>query len=147
MSMSQKDISNQVISMDKEYMTRDGRKVEILTISRNHQFNVVSLIEGCIVETHVANGKNYDCENVSWADLVEVTKIEEGLKEHDLVMVSLNGKDWNLRFFSHYTTGGSFAFNNGHYEGCAAHWEYCRKATPQEIIAKKDILGWGLACG
>ena len=136
MNMNQKDISNQVISMDKEYVTRDGRKVEILTVSRNNKFNVVSLIEGCIVGVHLANGKNYYDESRSCDDLVEITKIEEGLKRHDLVMVSDGYDKWFLRFFSHYEDGKAFAFNNGVCEG----FTYCRKATPQEIVANKDEL-------
>ena len=137
MSMNQIDISNQVISMDKEYVTRDGRKVEILTVSRDNTFNVVSLIEGRIIEEHLANGKNYNSECRSRADLVEITKIEEGLKRYDLVMVSdVYGKGL-LRFFSHYEGDKAFAFNNGAYEGFTSPWDYCRKATPQEIIENK----------
>ena len=140
MSMNQIDISNQVISMDKEYVTRDGRKVEILTVSRDNTFNVVSLIEGCIIEEHLANGKNYNNECRSRADLVEITKIEEVLKQHDLVMVSDVYDKGLLRFFSHYEGGKALAFNSGVCEGFTTPWNYCRKATPQEIIANKEGL-------
>ena len=140
MRMNKIDISNQVISMDKEYVTRDGRKVEILTVSRDNKFNVVSLIEGCVIEVHLANGKNYDNDHRSCADLVEITKIEEGLKQHDLVMVSNVYDRGYLRFFSHYEDGKAFTFNNGACEGFTNYWNYCRKATPQEIIANKRDL-------
>lgn len=140
-SLNQKDITNQIISKDKEYKTRDGRKVEILTTSRDHTFNVVALIGGVIIEAHLSNGKKYDCESVSCIDLVEVQNIEEDLKHHDLVMVSDNNYDWYLRFFSHYEEEfGVFAFNNGCCEGSTVPWKYCRKATPQEIIENKEML-------
>ena len=136
MSMSLKDISNQVISMDKEYVTRGGRKVEILTISRNHKNNVVYLVNNEEVFVCSANGLAFSYE----FDLVEVTKIEENLKTHDLVMVSDLGNSWYLRFFSHYEYDGVFAFNDGDYEGNVTQWARCRKATPQEIVANKDIF-------
>ena len=73
-------------------------------------------------------------------DLIEITKIEEGLKQHDLVMVSDVYDTGHLRFFSHYEDGKAFAFRNGAFEGFTNHWDYCRKATPQEIIANKGRL-------
>lgn len=137
MSVNLKDISNQVISMDKEYVTREGRKVEILTVSRNHSHSVVFLIDNEYVHCCLPNGKLTTCPEF---DLVEVPKIEEGLRKHDLVIVSDEHGEGHLRFFSHYKGGEAFAFHNGDYEVGVSSWKYCRKATPQEIIAKKYAL-------
>ena len=134
--INQKDISNQVISMDKEYTTRDGSKVEILTTSRDHKSNVVALVEGFILETYTQNGGFYYDGSMSDLDLVEVKNIEDGLKQHDLVLVSDDGNDWYLRFFHRYDVCEVVTFLNCHYK----YWKYCRKATPQEIIENKGML-------
>ena len=76
MSMNQKDISNQVISMDKEYKTRNGYDVKVLTTSRNHKNSVVYLVNNSKIFSCSANGLAFNYE----FDLIEVTKIEEGLK-------------------------------------------------------------------
>lgn len=138
--INQKDISNQVISMGKEYKTRDGSKVEILTTSRDHEFNVVVLMGGTVMY-YLPNGKINNSSVKHFNDLVEVTNIEEGLNTYDLVMVSDNGRDWHLRFFRGYEDCKANAFINGRFEGFETSWEYCRKATPQEIVANKDSLG------
>ena len=137
MSINNKiNISNQVISMGKEYKTRNGRDVKVLTTSRKHKNNVVYLVNNEEVFVCSANGLAFSYE----FDLIEVTKIEEGLKQHDLVMVSDVYDKWNLRFFSHYEDGKAFAFNSGACEGYTTPWDYCRKATPQEIVANKGSL-------
>lgn len=138
-----KDISGQVITMDKEYVTRNGKKVKVFTNTRNNKYSVVSLVDNSTLETHLPNGSIFEGKQY-YHDIIEVQNVEEGIKKYDLVMVAykISGgySDFTLRFFSHYEDGKAFAFINGKFGGSTTDWEYCRKATPEEIVANKDDL-------
>ena len=68
---NQIDISNQVISMDKEYVTRDGRKVRILCTDnyKNTEYPVVAIMPNGDVLLFTKNGE-YSGISTSSLDLI-----------------------------------------------------------------------------
>lgn len=136
MELNQKDISKQVISMDKKYKTRDGRSVRVLCIdcAGNVHYPVLALILEWngdeTLSSFTPEGK-YSGLLVRNKDLIEVSPYED-FKVDDKVLVSQDGKQWYKRYFSHVSDKGNpCAFDlgstswNGQY---VTEWNFCKKA-------------------
>jgi hypothetical protein len=128
---------NKLIELGKIYQTREGKPIEILTISaKNTSYPVIALIthEDGQQETirFTAEGF-YNKAGTSENDLVEVNPYAD-FKVGDKVLVSDNGVDWEKRYFSHVTDdgkpstfyGGSISRSN---IAQTIGWNFCKKVT------------------
>ena len=134
---NQIDISNQVISMDKEYVTRDGRKVRILCTDnyKNTEYPVVAIMPNGDVLLFAKNGK-YNGISTSSLDLIcTETHNKSQFKEGDILIVCVS-KDMMkyTRVFSHFDGDGNCCcFDDGKQSGDVTIWKHYRKATEEEI--------------
>lgn len=134
---NQIDISNQVISMDKEYVTRDGRKVKIIYADnyRNTGYPVVAIMPNGDVLLLTKNGK-YNGDITSRLDLIDIETYKKSqFKEGDILIVGGHETRMNyMRVFSHFDGDGNCCcFEDGRQSGDVTIWEHCRKATEIEI--------------
>lgn len=131
-------ITNQVITMNEEYVTRDGRKVRILCTD-NHsdpEYPVVAIVGDGNISSFTKNGCYIDTYSPCNSDLIDIgTYNKSQLKEGDILIVGVF-KDTmeNMRVFSHFDEyGHCCCFDSGMQSGDAVAWDYYRKATEEEI--------------
>ena len=133
MPYNQKDINRQVIEMGKQYRTRRDDDVMVLCTDRNNISGntvVYMLVKDGGIYVSNKNGKS---SFSSEFDLVEYSPYDD-LKEGDIVVVSgIEGASC-YRIFSHVNEDNNpCAFINGKSNGATSSWEFCRKATENEI--------------
>ena len=134
---NQIDTSNQIISMDKEYVTRDGRKVRILCTDnyKNTEYPVVAIMPSGDVLLFAKNGE-YNGISTSSLDLIYTeTHNKSQFKEGDILIVCAS-KDMmkHMRVFSHLDGDGNCCcFDDGKQSGDVTIWKHYRKATEEEI--------------
>ena len=135
---NQIDISNQVISMDKEYVTREGKKVRILCTDNyaNPMYPVVAIIADGDIYSFAKNGKYIVIDEVNDLDLIDIeTYNKSQFKEGDTLIVCVY-KDMMkyMRVFSHFDGDGDCCcFDDGKQSGDVTIWKHYRKATEEEI--------------
>ena len=135
---NQIDISNQVISIHKEYVTREGKKVRILCTDNyaNPMYPVVAIIADGDVYSFAQNGKYIEIDGVNDLDLIDIeTYNKSQFKEGDILIVGGYETKMNfMRVFSHFDEyGHCCCFDSGMQSGDVVAWDYYRKATEMEI--------------
>ena len=98
------DISNQVISMDKQYRTRHGYPVRVLCVDvKSDNWSVAAVVDrGDVeeVESFTKEGYYFGLHEPSDNDLIEVNPLNE-LKIDDKVLVRNSEYDeWKKRYFA-----------------------------------------------
>ena len=89
---NQINISNQVISMGKEYVTRKGEKVRVLCTDNygNAAYPVVAITNGGDIYSFKENGSYLDVEEPSDYDLIDIwTYKKSQFKEGDILIVGV----------------------------------------------------------
>jgi len=133
--------NSKLISMDKKYMTRDGRSVRIIcTDMRGCGYNVVALItsdECDLLESYTAGGMYWDNNTASRHDLIEVSPYDDW-KVDDLIMVrDFDTGKWNLRYFANVQEGIVYSWSSGYTsytaDGETMFWNQARKPTAGEL--------------
>ena len=147
MTDNQIDISNQVISMDKEYVTRKGDVVRILCTDNysNPEYPVVAIVADGEIRSFAKNGKYVNCTEPNNYDLIDIWTYEKSqFKEGDILIVGVYEDQMHfMRVFSHFDDDGyCYCFLDGMRSGMLSTWEYCRKATEEEIA--KALLAFTL---
>ena len=135
---NQIDISNQVISMYKEYVTREGKKVRILCTDNyaNPMYPVVAIIADGDIYSFAQNGKYIEIDGVNDLDLIDIeTYNKSQFNQGDILIVGVYGIIINyMRVFSHFDGyGHCCCFDSGMQSGNVVAWDYYRKATEIEI--------------
>ena len=135
---NQIDISNQVISMDKEYVTRKGEEVRILCTDNyaNPEYPVVAIIGGGDIGSFTENGRYIDAGSHCDFDLIDIwTYKNSQFKQGDILIVGVYGIITNcMRVFSHFDEYGyCCCFDSGMQSGDVVAWNDYRKATEIEI--------------
>ncbi len=130
--------------MSKKYKTRSGLPVRILCNDfKNGTYTVIAAVydqeTGCESTISVSSTGSYIEEEEYSLDLIEVRSFEE-FKEDDLCVV-WNGKDKKVfRYFHKVDSWGkSTCFHSGQTSfttSVVTPWEFCRKATEEEIKTK-----------
>jgi len=82
--MNNKDISNQVVSMDKKYVNRKGDPIRVICVDNfsdddDNQFCVIGILNGMIL-TYLTNGSYY-LDQISDSDLIEVKEKKKAYLE------------------------------------------------------------------
>ena len=135
---NQINISNQVISMGKEYVTRKGEKVRVLCTDNygDAAYPVVAITNGGDIYSFKENGSYLDVEEPSDYDLIDIwTYKKSQFKEGDIIIVGVfkDTMDY-MRVFSHFDEYGHYCcFNSGMQSGDVIGWDFYRKATEIEI--------------
>lgn len=145
MTYNQKDISNQIIEMNKQYRTRRGDNVMVLCTDRNNISGntvVYMIVKDGGIYVSNKNGKN---SFSSEFDLVEYSPYDD-LKEGDIVIVSDIGGESRYRIFSHVNEDNNLCvFIDGKSSGATTTFKFCRKATEDEIadvLCKAGYIGF-----
>ena len=135
---NQIDITNQVITMDGKYVTRDGRKVRILCTDNdsNSEYPVVAIIGDGDISSFTKNGKYFEYEALCYSDLIDIDTYKKSqFKQGDILIVGVFKDNMKcMRVFSHFDEyGNCYCFDSGMQSGDAVVWDYYRKATEIEI--------------
>lgn len=136
-----------MIDINKQYKTRNGNPVRILCTDRKTMtFTVVGFIymDGTeIPSSWTAKGNHWANEQINDNDLIEVSQYND-FKVDDLCVVKCHkyGIEF-FRYFSKEINGLPYCFRDGKTSYTAEehtnYWNYCRKATPEEIETKKIL--------
>ena len=116
--------------MDKQYRTRDGKKVRILCIdlASGHHPNhpVVTAITGSdgneFIRMYHQDGRYTTCHEQSSIDLIEVQPWDN-MKEGDICMVSDDGDKWHVRVFHSVCNNTPVAWEM---TSIVRRWKYCQ---------------------
>jgi hypothetical protein len=134
------NVNQNLITMDKQYKTRDGNPVRILAVDiKNDIFPVAGAINANGKETFeafTADGRFFNHEgDTSRKDLFEVS-IYDHIKLGDLVIFANNPADsWYLGYFggvSAYGKPKASTHKSNAVRGYACHWDHCKKITIHE---------------
>ena len=140
-----------MISMDKQYRTRNGDPVRILyTNKKGNNMPVVALVtlDSNNEEIHVftKEGKFYNNINKeSSFDLIEVTPYDDFKIDEPVMVRDYPDEPWKRRYFAGVSKDGcpttwamgttSWSGIKDRYSKCS--WLECRRPTPEELGEKK----------
>lgn len=125
----------QKIEMNKQYRTRDGRKVRVLCVDcQTDQYPVVALVLYRECEEESLSFTETGCYNAelqySDLDLIEYNPAQD-LKVDDKIWVQSTGAvNWLPRHFSRYSDGKIYCWSDGntsHTTAIDKLWEHWKK--------------------
>jgi hypothetical protein len=131
-----------MISMSKEYRTKNNYEVRVLCVDRQESFPVIALVNICgkdVIKEYTEEGVNKDYDQFN---LVEYNPLYE-FKLDDPIMVRMHDNDqWLYRHFAGIKEGkpttfdnGRTSFTNNEYRMNPSPWTIYRKPTKEELAS------------
>lgn len=125
-----------MISMDKQYRTRDGRKVRVLCVDRVGNYPVVALLgDGESLFTFTAEGKHFPESGKHYLDLVEHPPAPDWPINHPIWVRDFDFETWHPRHFAKYEDGRVYTWEDGrtsHTTQYTSHWDQGTDVNPNQ---------------
>ena len=133
---------NNMISMDKKYQTKDGKKVRVLCVDvKDEDYPVLALVlvgDSESVQQFTKNGYLHSEHSLDEWDLIEVSTYADFKVDEPVMVREHDGGTWQPRHFAVIGENGKprcWSDGKTSWSGAPTSfgWDQCRRPTPEEL--------------